>query len=149
MNPDWPVVSILSRHHGAGNWASRVHVLLETQGGLLAAWKPILKRQVLVVRKVALFQRPATERESGLMPKGQFPQCWSGGKSFKEEFQECASRGSGLHAETAKSAVTVILKLVIVGLIDIILFVLSTVNLQFRHRIWSQFPELWQLKSGS
>jgi len=147
--PVWPVVSILSRPHGAGNWASRVHALLETQVRLFTAWKPILKRQLLVEGKIALFQRPATETESGFMFKGQFPQCWSRRKSFKEEFQESASRGKGLRAETAKSVMTVILKLVIVGLINTILFVLSTVNLQFQHRFWSQFSELWWLMSGS
>ena len=38
----------------------------------------------------------------------------------------------GLHAETAQLALTVILKLVVGGLTSIILFVLSTVNPQFR-----------------
>ena len=41
-------------------------------------------------------------------------------------------RGSGLHAETARSALTVFLKLVIGGLINFILNVLSTANLQFQ-----------------
>ena len=40
--------------------------------------------------------------------------------------------GRGLHAETAQSALTVILTLVIGGLIGNILIVLSTVNLQFQ-----------------
>ena len=49
----------------------------------------------------------------------------SGGESFYRQRE-------GLHAETAQSALTVILKLVISGLISIILTVLSTVNLQFQ-----------------
>ena len=40
--------------------------------------------------------------------------------------------GRGLHAETAQSAPTVILKLVIGDLTTVILMVLSTVNLQFQ-----------------
>ena len=43
-------------------------------------------------------------------------------------------RGRGLHAETAQSALTVVLTLVICGLINIILVVLGTVNLQFQGR---------------
>ena len=38
----------------------------------------------------------------------------------------------GLHAETAQSALTVILKLVISGLIGVILIVLTTVSFQFQ-----------------
>ena len=41
-------------------------------------------------------------------------------------------RERGLHAETTQSALTVILKLVISGLISFILNILSTVNLQFQ-----------------
>ena len=40
--------------------------------------------------------------------------------------------GRGLRAETAQSALTVILKLVIDGLTNVILVVLSTVTLQFQ-----------------
>ena len=40
--------------------------------------------------------------------------------------------GRGLHAETAQSALMVILKLVIGGLTSVILIVLGTVNLQFQ-----------------
>ena len=40
--------------------------------------------------------------------------------------------GRGLHVETAQSALTVILKLVIGDLTRVILIVLSTVNLQFQ-----------------
>ena len=41
------------------------------------------------------------------------------------------SGGRGLHAETTQSALTIILKLVIGGLIYVISVVLSTVTLQF------------------
>ena len=46
-------------------------------------------------------------------------------KAFKGEFQGCTGRGRGLHAETAQSALTIILKLVIGGLTSDILIVLS------------------------
>ena len=42
------------------------------------------------------------------------------------------ARGKGLHAETAQSALTVILKLVIGGLTSDTLIVLRAVNLQFQ-----------------
>ena len=48
------------------------------------------------------------------------------------EFQGCIGGGRGLHAETAQSALTVVLKLVISGLTSVILIVLSTVSLQFQ-----------------
>ena len=41
-------------------------------------------------------------------------------------------RGRGLHAETVQSALTIILKLAIGGLISVTLIVLGTVNLQFQ-----------------
>ena len=47
-------------------------------------------------------------------------------------FQGCIGGGRGLHAETAQSALTVILKLVIGGLTSVVLIVLSTVSLQFQ-----------------
>jgi len=49
-----------------------------------------------------------------------------GGKSFYRQRE-------GLHAKTAQSALTIILKLVIGGLTSIILNVLSTVSLQFQN----------------
>ena len=80
-------------------------------------------------------------------PKADYtphPPTDNGGKSFY-------SWGWGsLHAETAQSALTVILKLVIGGLISVILIVLGTVNLQFQGLFpfpWGQFLELWQLMS--
>ena len=45
----------------------------------------------------------------------------------------------GLHAETAQSALAVIFKLVIGGLISVILVVLGTVNLQFQSNAVSIF----------
>ena len=47
------------------------------------------------------------------------------GKSFID-------RGRGLHAETVQSALTIILKLAIGGLISVMLIVLGTVSLQFQ-----------------
>ena len=48
-------------------------------------------------------------------------------------------RERGLHAETAQSVLTVILRLVIDGLTSIILIALGTVNLTFQHRFVSIF----------
>ena len=50
-----------------------------------------------------------------------------GGESFNRQ-----SVGGGLHAEMARSALTVIFKLVISGLTSIILVALGTVNLHFQ-----------------
>ena len=52
------------------------------------------------------------------------------GKSFYRQRE-------GLHAETAQSALTVILKLVIGGLSGVILLVLVTVSLQFQGKLVS------------
>ena len=82
---------------------------------LLTAQKPI-KRQVWWKGKFALFWRPAT---GGWTPDNQWARAF-------------IDRGRGLHAETAQSALTVILKLVIGGLTTIILIVLSTASLQFQ-----------------
>ena len=68
----------------------------------------------------------AGEGEGGFLSRGQLPHPrQSGGKSFYRHRE-------GAHAETARSALTVILKLVIGNLISVILIVLSTVNLQFQ-----------------
>ena len=51
------------------------------------------------------------------------------GKSFlKASFRGCTGRGWGLHAETAESVLTMILKLSYSGLISIILTILNIVN---------------------
>ena len=114
------------------NKAARSHVLelifisnTVTESGvrLLIAQKPI-KRQGWWKGKFALFWTPATRGRADSCPKADSPHCQSGGKSFYR----------WLHAETAQSALTVILKLVISGLTSVILIVLSTINLQFRGR---------------
>ena len=63
-------------------------------------------------------------------PKADTPSDNQGTRAFID-------RGKGLHAETAQSAPTVILKLVTDGLTSIILIVLGTVNLQFQGRFVS------------
>ena len=65
-------------------------------------------------------------------PKETTLHCQQGTRDFKEVFQECVGAERRLHAETAQSALTVILKLVISGLISVILIVLSMVDLQFQ-----------------
>ena len=74
-----------------------------------------------------LFWRPATGGEGGLLSKGwPLPDPDNQWVSFKGEFQGCTGGGRGLHAETAWSALPVILKLDISGLISTILTVFST-----------------------
>ena len=59
--------------------------------------------------------------------------------------------GRGLHAETASPSLMVILKSVLGDFTNVILIVLSTVNLQFQCQFVAislgQFSELWQLMS--
>ena len=85
--------------------------------------------------------------------------CWEGRRLFKgqlssqpsdnQEARAFTDRGRELHAETAESARTVILKLVIGGLTSMILIVLSSVTVQFQGWFvfisWGQFLESWQL----
>ena len=104
---------------------------------LLPAQKPI-KRQGWWKGKFALFPRPATGG-------------WAGGgggdvcarpappATLTIRGQELSFMDGArwLRAETAQSALTVILKSVIGGLTSVILIVLSTVNLQFQGRFVS------------
>ena len=62
--------------------------------------------------------------EGGQLSKGQLP---STDDQWARAFID---RGRGLHAETAHSSLTVILKVVIDGLTSVILIALSTNNLQ-------------------
>ena len=78
---------------------------------------------------------PATRGQSwenGSLSKGLLPQplAISGARAFID-------RGRGVHAETAQTALTVILKLVVSGLTGVILIVFSTVKLQFPSRFVS------------
>ena len=65
----------------------------------------------------------------GLMSKGQFPTDTQWAGALNGDFQGCIGGGRGLHAEIAQSALTVLLKLVIRGLMCVILIVLSALNL--------------------
>ena len=58
-------------------------------------------------------------------PKAGFPPRTQRERAF-------INRGRGLHAETAQSALTVILKLVIGGLIGVFLIIITTVTLQLQ-----------------
>ena len=60
------------------------------------------------------------------LSKGWLP---TDGQSVGKSFID---RGRGLHAETVQSALTIILKLAIGGLISVMLIVLGTVSLQFQ-----------------
>ena len=104
------------------------------QGPAARRWKANC-RQTSVGRKgkVALFRRPATGGgEGGRLFKGRLPS-----NSDNQEARAFIDRARRLHAETAQSALTVILKLVIGGLTCVISIVLSTVNLQFQGRFVS------------
>ena len=64
-----------------------------------------------------------------LCSKETTPHCQQGTRDSKEVFQGCVGGERRLHAETSQSALTIILKLVISGLISVILIVLSTISL--------------------
>ena len=97
---------------------------------LLTTQKP-LNRPGWWKGKFALFQMPATAGEcrhlsrGWLSPPPPHTLASSGARAFTD-------RRRGLNAKTAQSALTVIFKLVIGGLTNIVLAVLGTVNLQFQ-----------------
>ena len=99
---------------------------------LLAAQKPI-KRQGWWKGQFALFWRPAGQ----LGGAGRTPVQRPTPPTDNQCARAFIGQGRGLHAETAQSALTVILTLVIGGLIRVILIVLGTVNLQFQGRFVS------------
>ena len=98
----------------------------------------------------ALFWMPATWEVGRLLSKGWLP-------STTPHSADCQGARAfldwrrGLHAETAQSALMVILRLSISGLMSVILIVLGTVGLQFQGQFlpisWGQFWERWQLLS--
>ena len=105
---------------------STYEIVTESGVQLLAAQKPI-KTQIWWKGKCFILEasnwwggRIPVQRPTPPMP----PTNNQGARAFIGE-------GRGLHAETARSALTVILKLVIGGLPSVILVVLSTVNIQF------------------
>ena len=77
------------------------------------------------------------------LSKGQFP---STDNQWARAF---IGGGRGSHAETAQSALAVILKLVIGGLTGVMLIVLSTFSLQFQGRSFSHFFEARSQNCGS
>ena len=83
----------------------------------------------LVERKVCFILEACNWRKGGLLLKGQL--LTDSGKSFKGGLSGCAGQGSATR-RTAHSALTVILRLVIGGLISTILVGLCTVSLQFQ-----------------
>ena len=83
------------------------------------------------------------EGEVGHLSKGQLssPADKQGARAF-------IGGGRGLQAETAQSALTVILKLIVGGLINVILNALGTVSLQFQAAC-SHFLEASSQNCGS
>ena len=100
---------------------------------MLVAQESNTERQVLDRRKDNFIEKgdnPGEKVDS--CPKETTPHCQQGTRDFKEVFPGCVGRERRLHAEAAQSALTVVLKLVISGLIGVILIVLSMVNRQFQ-----------------
>ena len=99
---------------------------------LLAAQKPI-KRQAGGKESLLYFGC----RQWRLWGEGTCRPCPKANSPFplppnKQWTRAFIDRRRGLHAETAQSALTVILKLVIGGLSSVILIVLGTVSVQFQ-----------------
>ena len=103
------------------------HCVTESGVRPLTVQKPI-KRQGWWKGKFALFQMPATRGRGGLLSKGRLP------PTDSQWARAFIDGRRGLHSETAQSALTVILTLVIRGLPSIILIVLSAVSLHFQGR---------------
>ena len=87
--------------------------------------------------KVALFRRPVTWGEGGLVSTANSQQPIRG-KNLERDVSGVHRRREGLYVEPAQAAPTGILNLVIGGLVSVILMVLGTVSLQFQ----GQFPFL-------
>ena len=98
---------------------------------LLTTQKPI-NRPGWWEGKFALFQMLAAGGEGRRLSKGQLSATDNRGP------RACIGRGRGLHAETAQSALTVVLKSVLGGLTNVILIVLGTVN----HHSQGQFVSI-------
>ena len=123
MRPLWSRRVELTRVSTMKAPSGGVHV---TESGvwLLLVQKPI-KRPGWWKGKFALFWMPAITGEGGCLSKGRphrTPTDNQGARAFIDG-------GRGLHAETARSELTVILKLVTGGLTSVILIVLSTIHL--------------------
>ena len=97
---------------------------------LLAAWKPILQRQVLVQRKVCFIQEAGDLGRRWTHVQRLTPHCQSQGRALKGAFRGCTG-GRGLHAAHTVGPWQSPWKLVTCDLISVILVVLSTVSLQF------------------
>ena len=85
---------IIGGHLGAGyhSWEQPKSTVTESGVRLLTAQKP-MKRQAWWNGKFALFQRPATRGEGGLLPENQLPIAAQGTGVLKGEFQDCISGG--------------------------------------------------------
>ena len=98
--------------------------------GSLTAQKP-LDRPGWWKGESAVIQMPATGGGGQMSIQGPspLPQATSGARAFRNRSGRARGGGRELHAETAQSALTAIVQLVIGGLSSGILVVLSTVNL--------------------
>ena len=100
---------------------------------LLTAQKPIRRpgwwkvRCILDASKLSTLGAGGVREKPDSCPKSDSPHPQPVGKSFYRQEEEAR-----LHTETAQSARTIILKLVISGLTSVMMTVLSTVNLQIQ-----------------
>ena len=100
---------------------------------LLTAQKPIKRPGwykvccILDANKLSTLEAGGVREKADACPKADSLHPQPVGKSFYRQRKE-----AWLHAETAQSALTSILKLVISGLTSVMMIVLCTVNLQFQ-----------------
>ena len=113
----------------------QTHAVTENGVWLLAGQKP-LKRPGWWKGKFTLFWILATQRGSGgwadICPKANSTHTHTHPATDNQWAGAFIGQGRGLHAEKVQLTLTVILKLVIGGLINVILIVLSTLDLQFQ-----------------
>ena len=129
LKTKWPNINRKGRGWACLSSFPPSSFVTENQAQLLVAQKTILKRQGWWREKFALFWRPATWGEGRFVSKGWLPleNWWA--KAFID-------RGRGLHAETALSALMVILKLVAGCLTSVILIVIVAVVYHYSPLNW-------------
>jgi len=114
---------VLSRTENTGSYCRGVtEVRLTDQNA-------VLKRYVLIGRKLWFnFACWPPQGENRLKSKSHLPSAQQWTRTLKGSFRQATSRGRGLLAETAQSALTVILNLVIGARTSVVWIVLGTVN---------------------
>ena len=93
-------------------WGTTEDTLTVTEVGSSCS-KANIREARLVERQVCFILEAGNQGEGGLLSKGQLPTANQRARAFKGELQGCIGGGRGLRVETAQSALTVILKLVL------------------------------------